>query len=237
MEDINQKKLSGEQMANQLADKLASGLFKKLSNHELDVFKQQLANRLRLVQDGPPSNVNESMSSSDYFTNLRPKGSWNERIDVMVYKNEDGSYNLGLNVYTVSGNGPMAMSKLKFSDRAIPMDQFTADHVLNRVDTVYNLNDKSQQELADFVNGIPSQLRTIEVEKGESPLRERLKDMIRKELMGDNEDETALKDRYIQKLHAYKNMKLNNRSEFETTQAKKELIDAAKAYGIDLPTK
>jgi hypothetical protein len=32
-------------------------------------------------------------------------------------------------------------------------------------------------------------------------------------------------------------MRLNNRSEFETTQAREELIDAAKAYGIDLPTK
>lgn len=237
MEDINKKKLSGEQMANQLADKLASGLFKKLSNHELDVFKQQLANRLRLVQDGPPSNINESVFSSDYFTNLRPEGYWNERIDVTVYKNEDGSYNLGLNVYTVSGNGPMALPKPKFADEAIPLDQFTADHVLKRVNTAYNLSDKSQQELTDFVNSIPSQLRAIEVKKGESPLRERLKDMIRKELMGGNEDETVLKDRYMQKLHTYKNMKLNNRSEFETTQAKKELIDAAKAYGIDLPTK
>jgi hypothetical protein len=94
-----------------------------------------------------------------------------------------------------------------------------------------------QQELTDFVNDIPSQLRAIEVKKGESPLRERLKDMIRKELMGDNEDETALKDRYMQKLHTFKNMKLNRRSDFEIDQAKKELIDAAKAYGIDLPTK
>ncbi len=237
MEDINQKKLSGEQMANQLANKLTSGLFKKLSDHELDVFKQQLANRLRLVQDGPPSNINESVFSSDYFTNLRPKGRWNEPIDVMVYKNEDGSYNLGLNVYTVSGNGPMAMSKLKFSDRAIPMDQFTVDHVLNRVDTVYNLTDQTKQELTDFVNGIPSQIRAMEVKKGESPIKERLKDMIRKELMGGNEDEAALRDIYLRKFNVYKNMKKNNRSDFETTQAMEELIDAAKAYGIDLPIK
>jgi hypothetical protein len=237
MEDINKKKLSGEQTANKLAEKLTSGIFKQLSIHELDVFKQQLANRLNLVQDGPPSNINESVSDPNYFTNLRPEGRWNERIDVMVYKNEDWSYNLGLNVYTVSGNGPMAISKLKLADKAIPMDQFTIEHVLDRVGTAYNLADQSKQELTDFVNDIPSQLRAIEVKKGESPLRERLKDMIRKELMGDNEDETALRDRYMQKLHTFKNMKLNRRSDFEIDQAKKELIDAAKAYGIDLPTK
>jgi hypothetical protein len=237
MEDINKKKLSGEQTANKLADKLTSGIFKQLSSHELDVFKQQLANRLNLVQDGPPSSMNESVSDPNYFTNLRPKGRWNEPVEVMVYKNEDGSYNLGLNVYTVSGNGPMAISKLKLADKAIPMDQFTVEHVLDRVNTAYNLADQSKQELTDFVNDIPSQLRAIEVKKGESPLRERLKDMIRKELMGGNEDEAALRDTYLRKFNVYKNMKKNNRSDFEIDQAMEELIDAAKAYGIDLPIK
>ena len=130
MEDINSPKLSGEKTANKLADKLTSGLFKKLSSHELDVFKQQLANRLKLVQDGPPSDINENTSS----------------------------------------------------------------------------------------------------------VTERLKNMIRKELMGGNEDETALRDDYMFKLNAYKNMKKNNRSEFEIKQAREALVQAAKAYGIDLPT-
>jgi hypothetical protein len=132
MDDINSKKLSGEQTANQLVDKLNLGLFKQLSDHELDVFKQQLANRLKLVQTGPPSNL--------YETSNKP-----------------------------------------------------------------------------------------------SPIKERLKTMIRKELMGD-EDEEAIKDKYMYKLNAYKNMKLNRASDFEITQARKELVDAAKAYGIDLPT-
>ena len=128
MEDINKKKLSGETTANKLVDKLNSGLFKQLSAHELDVFKQHLANRLKLVQDGPPSNMNENVSS----------------------------------------------------------------------------------------------------------ITERVKNMIRKELMGDR-DEEVLRDKYMWKLNAYKNMKKNNRSNFEIDQARKELIDAAKAYGIDLP--
>lgn len=130
MEDINKKKLSGETTANKLVDKLNSGLFKQLSAHELDVFKQHLANRLKLVQDDPPSNINEN-----------------------------------------------------------------------------NLS-----------------------------ITERLKNMIRKELMGDTEDEEVLRDRYMYKLNAYKNMKKNNRSNFEIDQARKDLVDAAKAYGIDLPT-
>ena len=128
MEDINSPKLKGEQVANQLIEKLKSGIFKKLSDHELDVFKQHMANGLKLVQDGPPSNMNENVSS----------------------------------------------------------------------------------------------------------IKERLKTMIRKELMGDR-DEEVLRDKYIWKLNAYKNMKKNNRSNFEIDQARKELVDAAKAYGIDLP--
>jgi len=129
MEDINSPKLSGEKVANQLVDKLNSGLFKKLTDHEKDVFKQHLANRLKLVQDGPPSNMNENKLS----------------------------------------------------------------------------------------------------------ITERVKNMIRKELMGDTENEEVLRDKYMLKLNMYKNVKKNNRSNFEIDQARKELIDAAKAYGIDLP--
>jgi len=54
--------------------------------------------------------------------------------------------------------------------------------------------------------------------------------------MGDTEGEDVLRDRYMYKLNAYKNMKKNNRGSFEIDQARKELVDAAKAYGIDLPT-
>jgi hypothetical protein len=129
MDDINKKKLSGETTANKLADKLNSGLFKQLSDHEIDIFKQHLANRLKLVQDGPPSNINEN------------------------------------NLFTTK----------------------------------------------------------------------RLKNMIRKELMGSSEDETVLRDNYMYRLNAYKNMKLNKASEFEIKQAREALITAAKAYGIDLP--
>jgi hypothetical protein len=129
MEDINKKKLSGETTANKLADKLNSGLFKQLSDHEIDIFKQHLANRLKLVQDGPPSEINEN-----------------------------------------------------------------------------NLS-----------------------------ITERLKNMIRKELMGENEDETALRDDYMFRLNAYKNMKLNRAGEYEIKQAREALVAAAKAYGIDLP--
>jgi hypothetical protein len=53
--------------------------------------------------------------------------------------------------------------------------------------------------------------------------------------MGDTEDEEVLRDKYMYKLNAYKNMKKNNRSNFEIDQARKDLVDAAKAYGINLP--
>jgi hypothetical protein len=155
----------------------------------------------------------------------------------MIYKNENGEYDAALNASTFSGQGMARTRRLALGDRAISLDQFTPEYVLNKIQTIYDLTDQDKKELTDFINNIPSQLRAIEVSKGESPLRERLKDMIRKELMGENEDENALRDRYIRKLQIYKNMKKSNRSDFEIDQARKELIDAAKAYGIDLPTK
>jgi len=188
MENTNTKKLSGEATANKLIDKLTSGLFKQLSIHELDIFKQQLSTRLNLTQDGPPPGLNESVFDPNYFTNLRPEGRWNDLIDVMVYKNEEGGYDVSLNVYSSSGRGMAQTRNLALGDKAIPLNDFTPEYALNKIQTVYNLNDENKKELIDFINNIPSQLRALEVGKDKSPIRERLKDMIRKELMGDNED-------------------------------------------------
>ena len=229
MEDINSPKLSGETTANKLADKLNSGLFKQLSDHELDVFKQHLANRLKLVQDGPPSDINESILNPDYFSNLRPEGNWYNEIDIPIFKDPDtGEYRLGLNIYGTKGQ-----SRVK--NRSVSLEQFTPEYIISKVSEVYRLNDVDKQELTDFVNSIPSELKALEAKKGRSSIKERLKNMIRKELMGGNEDETALRDDYMFKLNAYKNMKKNRASEFEMKQAREALVQAAKAYGIDLP--
>lgn len=229
MEDINSPKLSGEKTANKLADKLNSGLFKQLSDHELDVFKQNLANRLKLVQDGPPSDINESILNPDYFSNLRPEGNWYNEIDIPISKDPDtGEYRLGLDIYGTKG-------QTRVKNRSVSLEQFTPEYIISKVSEVYRLNDVDKQELTDFVNSIPSELKALEAKKGGSSIKERLKDMIRKELMGGNEDETALRDDYMFKLNAYKNMKKNRASEFEMKQAREALVQAAKAYGIDLP--
>jgi hypothetical protein len=236
MKDTNRKKLSGEKAANQLVDKLTSGIFKKLSDHELDIFKQQLATRLKLIQDGPPSNINEGIFSPNYLTTLRPEGRWSEPVEVMVYKNEDGSYKLGLNVYIVRGNGPMSTRSPKFLGPATPVDQFTVDYVLDKINTAYNLTDQSKKELTDFVNNIPSQLRALEVKKDESPLRERLKDMIRKELMGDNKNESNAE--YIKAMDMWKRVKQHpTMSDEEKETYKQNLLQLAKKAGIELDIK
>ena len=235
MEDINSPKLKGEQVANQLIEKLKSGLFKKLSDHELDVFKQHMANGLKLVQDGPPSNINEGVLSPNYWSTIRPKGKWNEEITIDIYKSPEGEYSLGLNVYSISGRGMAATTNLRLGNASIPLDQITPEYIVDEVSKIYNLKDSDKGELINFVNSIPSQIEVLEKKKDNSSITERLKNMIRKELMGDNENEEVLKDKYMFKLNAYKNMKKNNRSNFEIDQARKELVDAAKAYGIDLP--
>jgi hypothetical protein len=109
-------------------------------------------------QEEKPNSKNESMFSPNFVTNLRPKGSYDELVNVNVYKNEEGGYSLSLSVYTTSGFGMAATTQLKFSDQAIPMEQFTADHVIERVGTVYMISKKGEQELRDFVNGIPTSL-------------------------------------------------------------------------------
>ena len=230
MEDINSPKLSGEKAADKLVNKLNSGLFKQLSDHELDIFKQQLANRLKLVQDGPATEINESILNPNYFSNLRPEGNWYNQIDIPISKDPDtGEYRLGLDIYGTKGQA-------RVKNRFVSLEEFTPEYIVDKVSEVYDLNDEDVEELTDFVNNIPSKLKAIEARKGGSSIKERLKNMIRKELMGGNEDETALRDDYMFKLNAYKNMKKNRASEFETKQAREALVKAAKAYGIDLPT-
>ena len=235
MEDINKKKLSGEIAANKLVDKLNSGLFKQLSDHELDVFKQHLANRLKLIQDGPPSDINEGVLSPNYWGTLRPEGKWDDNVEINVYKSPEGEYNFGLSIYSTSGYGMAAVKNLRLGLASVPLEQITPEYVIDNVSKIYNLKDSDKQELTNFVNNIPAQIESLKKKKGESSITERLKDMIRKELMGDTEGEDVLRDRYMYKLNAYKNMKKNNRGSFEIDQARKELVDAAKAYGIDLP--
>jgi len=234
MEDINSPKLSGEKAADKLADKLNSGLFKQLSSHELDVFKQHLANRLKLVQDGPPSDINESIFSPDYLGRLRPDGDLDDSVEINIYKSPEGKYRGQLAIYSTSGRGMAAIKNLRLSLASIPIEQITPEYVISNVDKYYNLRDSNKKELTDLVNDIPSKIEVLEKKTGDSPIKERLKNMIRKELMGDNKDEEVLRDRYMLKLNMYKNVKKNNRSNFEIDQARKELIDAAKAYGIDI---
>jgi hypothetical protein len=112
----------------------------------------------RILRGEKPVYKNESIFSPNYVTNVRPKGSFNDLVNVDVYKGDEGGYDLALSVYTVTGNGMSEVRRLKFADRTIPIDQFTAEHVIDRVGTVYKLSDKNQQELTDFVNTIPSKL-------------------------------------------------------------------------------
>ena len=116
--------------------------------------KSNPKNVARILRGEKPIYKNESNFSPNHITNIRPQGSFNDLVNVDVYKSDEGGYELALSVYTVSGNGMSEVHRLKFADRAIPMDQFTAEHVIDRVGTVYNLNDKNQQQLVDFVEKI-----------------------------------------------------------------------------------
>jgi hypothetical protein len=116
--------------------------------------KSDPENVARILRGEKPIYKNESVFSSNHITNIRPQGSFNDLVNVDVYKSDEGEYELALSVYTVSGRGMSERHQLKFADRAIPMDQFTAEHVIDRVGTVYNLNDKSKQQLVDFVTKI-----------------------------------------------------------------------------------
>ena len=114
----------------------------------------------KILDRANPDNVakiltrTENTSGKSFPTNIRPQGSWNELVDVKIAKDEQGEYNLQLFVYSTSGQ----TRQLKLGDRAVPINQFTAEHVIDRVGTVYKLDDADKQELADFADSIPSKL-------------------------------------------------------------------------------
>lgn len=148
----------------------AMDIWKRVKNHptmsreEVETYKQKLLQAAKKA--GIKLDLDESIFSPNYFTNVRPKGRWNEEINVMVYNNEEGGYDLALEVRVIDGRGMASTSRLALSDRSVPLDQFTPEYVINKVSEVYNLKDDSKKELTDFVNSVPSLIKDKEIEKG-----------------------------------------------------------------------
>lgn len=148
----------------------AMDIWKRVKNHatmsseEKEQYKQKLLQAAKKA--GIELDLDESIFSPNFFTNVRPKGRWNEEINVMVYTNKEGGYDLALEVRVIDGRGMAATSRLALSDRAVPLEQFTPEYVIDKVDKVYNLKDDSKKELTDFVNSIPSLIKDKEIEKG-----------------------------------------------------------------------
>jgi hypothetical protein len=131
--------------------------------------------------DVPENLVKESVFSSNYVSNVRPDGKYNEDIEATIYKDGNGGYNISLNTYSASGNGPMATRTLRTSTNAIPLDQFTATFIKNKA---INIPD---DDIERFLTKIRDRIQEKEIEsqdvnENRQPLRERIKSIIRRKL-------------------------------------------------------
>jgi hypothetical protein len=93
----------------------------------------------------------------NYVTNIRPEGSLGDIINVLVY-NDNGNTLLSLEVYSSTGRGMAQINQLRKRTSAQPMEDFTSDYVLGQMGKVYDLGDKTKQDITQFINSIPSRL-------------------------------------------------------------------------------
>lgn len=100
----------------------------------------------------------ESIFSPNYVTNLRPEGSWNDLINVMVYSQEEGGYKVSLEIFTSTGHGMTQKIQRRLSTAARPLEEFTPEYVIDQVESIYKLSDKDKQNISNFVNNIPSKI-------------------------------------------------------------------------------
>jgi hypothetical protein len=124
--------------------------------------------------------LRESVFSSNYLTNVRPDGKYNGDIEAMIYKDGNGGYKAALNVYDISGNGPMAISTPKLKDRSRPLDELTIEYVKSKAPNV------PEADIAKWLEKIRDVIQSKEEasqnNKNQTPLRERIKAIIRKKL-------------------------------------------------------
>lgn len=124
--------------------------------------------------------IRESVFSPNYITNVRPDGDLNGYLNVDIYKNPNGGYDVSLSIYDIQGDGPMSTSKPLYRGAAIPLEQINIEYIKDKVSGL------PDEQVNKFIEKIKNKIQEKETQGSENlqekPLRERIKNVIRKKL-------------------------------------------------------
>jgi hypothetical protein len=230
MSNIKHTKLLSED-ANQNAERQVTVVFQEILNSFPDYFttpieksKLKLAISTAFVDlaaDRMQENVDENLNPN-YVSNVWAKEPIGDTLGATIYKDGKGGYVVSLELYNTSGRGMAQTRTTSLSTAAVPLEQFTSGYIINQLNDRVNID----QDWTTIIDQLVDDVNNKVNEK--SSLRERIKDMIREELMGDN-DERELRQKYLMMLDMYKKAPQHIKDEL-----KPKVEKAAEMLGITL---
>jgi hypothetical protein len=230
MSNIKHTQLLSED-ANQKAERQVAVVFQEILNSFPDYFNTPMEkSKLKLAistafvdlaASRMQGNVDENLNPN-YLTNVYAKEPIGDNLGATVYKDGKGGYVVSLELYRTTGRGMAQNRTTALSTAAVPLEQFTSEYIISQLNDKVNID----QDWTTSIDGLIKDVNSEIVKK--SSLKERIKDMIREELMGDN-DERELRQKYLMMLDMYKKAPQHIKDEL-----KPKVEKAAEMLGITL---
>jgi hypothetical protein len=230
MSNIKNTKLLSED-ANQNAERQVAVVFQEILNSFPDYFNTPIEkSKLKLAISTAfvdlaagrmQGNVNENLNPN-YVSNVYARPPIGDSLGATIYKDGKGGYVVSLELYSTRGRGMAQTRDMTLSTAAVPLGQFTSDYIIDQLSDRVNIDQDWTTSIDQLVNDVNNKVDE------KSSLRERIKDMIREELMGDN-DERELRQKYLMMLDMYKKAPQHIKDEL-----KPKVEKAAEMLGITL---
>ena len=230
MSNIKHTQLLSED-ANQKAERQVAVVFQEILNSFPDYFNTPIEkSKLKLAistafvdlaADRMQGNVDENLNPN-YVSNVYAKEPIGDSLGATIYKDGKGGYVVSLELYSTRGRGMAQTREMSFSTAAVPLEKFTSDYIINQLNNRVNIDQDWTTSIDQLVDDVNNKVNE------KSSLRERVKDMIREELMGDN-DERELRQKYLMMLDMYKKAPQHIKDEL-----KPKVEKAAEMLGITL---
>jgi hypothetical protein len=230
MSNIKHTQLLSED-ANQKAERQVEVVFQEILNSFPDYFNTPIEkSKLKLAistafvdlaADRMQGNIDENLNPN-YVSNVYAREPIGDSLGATIYKDGKGGYVVSLELYSTRGRGMAQTREMSFSTAAVPLEQFTSGYIINQLNDRVNIDQDWTTSIDQLVDDVTSKINE------KSSLRERVKDMIREELMGDN-DERELRQKYLMMLDMYKKAPQHIKDEL-----KPKVEKAAEMLGITL---
>jgi hypothetical protein len=230
MSNIKHTQLLSED-ANQKAERQVAVVFQEILNSFPDYFNTPIEkSKLKLAistafvdlaADRMQGNIDENLNPN-YVSNVYAREPIGDSLGATIYKDGKGGYVVSLELYSTRGRGMAQTREMSFSTAAVPLEQFTSGYIINQLNDRVNIDQDWTTSIDQLVDDVTSKINE------KSSLRERVKDMIREELMGDN-DERELRQKYLMMLDMYKKAPQHIKDEL-----KPKVEKAAEMLGITL---